>query len=107
VASKRTPPNLPEGFRQDDILALHYAIQEVAPQVYAWLNRPEDFGELRFKAREDGSVLAIAKGYDGAGSPVVAFGSGYDVVSCLKGLEGAFARNGWRPDRPWDGDRKS
>jgi len=107
MATKRKLVDLPAGMREESILGLHYAVQDMAPQVYAWWNRAEDFGELRFKARDDGSVLAVAKGYDSDGSPVVAFGTGYDVVSALKGLEGAVARGGWRPDRPWtSGDKR-
>lgn len=101
MAKKRTLVDLPPGMRQEDVLNLHYALQDAAGQVYAWWNRREDFGEIRLKARDDGTVLAIAKGYGSDGGPIVAFGTGYDVVSALKGLEGTIARGGWRPDKPW------
>lgn len=100
--TKKRPTNiLPEGMRDEAILAFHWALQDLAPQVYSWLCSSDDFGSLQFKARDDGSILAIAKGYDSAGGPVVAFGVGHDFVSACKGLEGTFARNGWRPDKPW------
>lgn len=101
MATKRKTDILPPGMRDEAILAFHWALQDVAPQTYAWLGQQDDFGSLSFKRRDDGTVLAIAKGYDAAGAPIVAFGTGYDFVSAVKGLEGAIARNGWRPDKPW------
>ena len=71
------------------------------PQVSSWWHDAESFGELRLKARDDGTVLAIAKGYDSAGGPVVAFGVGYDVVLALMALDGTIAGGHWRKDKPW------
>jgi hypothetical protein len=101
VTKKRPLVELPPGMRDEAVLAFHWALMDLAPQVYHWMNQQDDFGQLSFKRREDGSVLAIAKGYGPDGTPVVAFGAGYDIVSACKGLEGTFARNGWRPDKPW------
>ena len=76
-------------------------LQVELPHVMGWLNRRDDFAELRLKARDDGTILAIAKGYGADGGPMVAFGVGYDVVLALMALGGSIQANRWRPDKPW------
>lgn len=103
---KKRAGQLPPGFRNEGLLGLHDAFWEHVPQVYSWLTRPDEFGELRLKARPDGTVIAVAKGYGSDGGPIVCFGSGYDALSALQGLEGALTANRWRPDKPWTGNGK-
>lgn len=76
-------------------------LQAAFPQVTAFWDSREDFRELRLKARDDGTILAIAKAYGPDGTPMVAFGTGYDIVSCLMGLEGTLASSRWRVDKPY------
>jgi len=56
---------------------------------------------LTVKQRAPGDWIAVAKRSGPDGGPQVAFGSGYDLVGALLGLEGALAANRWREDRPW------
>lgn len=60
-----------------------------------------DFIELRVKMRNDGTTLGILKRYDGKGSPVVCFGTGYGVVLCLLALDASIQGGNWRLDKPW------
>lgn len=72
------------------------------PTLRSWYDDTELFRELRLKARDDGTILAIAKGYDSAGGEVVCFGSGYDVASCLLSVDAAMQGGNWRVDAPWE-----
>lgn len=77
-------------------------LKQQFPHLFAWCLDPNDFIELRFKARSDGTILAVAKGYDPAGAPVVAFGSGYDVVLALMAIDASINGGNWRRDKPYD-----
>lgn len=85
---------------------LHDGVAELTPSLYAFLNDVEEFSELRVKARDDGSVLAIAKGYDSSGGPIVSFGVGYDAIGALLGIDGTIQAGKWKVDKPWDGGTK-
>jgi hypothetical protein len=100
-AKSRGVDVLPHGMRNDPLLQLHWALQEQVDQLYALLTTNEDFLELRIKARLDGTCYALAKVTGTDGQPVVAFGSGYDALSALWGLEGAVHAGNWRPEKPW------
>lgn len=76
------------------------------PQLLSWLMNESDFGELRLKARDDGTTLAIAKGYGEDGGPVVCFGVGYGAVLALMAIESTITGNNWRLDKPWKGGTK-
>ena len=73
--------------------------EEWLPHLYAWLNNESDFREVRSMARDDGSTLAIAKGYDAEGAPVVAFGVGYGVVASFMALDATIHAGAWRVDK--------
>jgi hypothetical protein len=77
-------------------------LQGKMPHLMSFLLDNDDFSELRIKARDDGSVLAIAKGYDDAGSPVVSFGVGYDAILALMAIDQTIQGGHWRIDKPWD-----
>lgn len=99
--SKRKSPALPAGFRGNALVELHYALQEHIPQVYNLMTRGDgDFRGLTFSVKDEG-VVSVLKAYNGEGLPVVLFGSGYDALSALLGLEGAMAADRWKEDRPW------
>lgn len=107
ATSKKKPVGkdvLPFGMRNDPLLQLHWALQEHIDQVYSLLVDTEDFLELRIKARDDSTCYALAKRVSSDGSPVVAFGSGYDPLSALWGLEGTIHAGNWRPEKPWTGN---
>jgi hypothetical protein len=73
-----------------------------APQLYSIIGRQmEDFVSLLVRQRGLGDFIAVLKKYDDDGRPVVAFGTGFDYVSALLGLEGSIAAGRWRPDEPW------
>lgn len=72
-----------------------------APHLHGWLQDVESFSELRIKARDDGTFLAILKGFGRDGGPVVCFGVGYDVVLALLAVDSTIASGGWRVDKPW------
>jgi hypothetical protein len=76
---------------------------EAADQVFRMLTTgAEDFDRLTVRRRGDGDWVFVMKAFDDAGTPIVAFGTGYDFFSGLLGLEGALRRNGWRVDKPYD-----
>lgn len=76
-------------------------VSQVFPQLSAWWEQIDDFRELRIKARDDGSIIVIAKGYGPDGGPVVAFGTGHDVIFALMSIEGTISAGHWRFDKPW------
>lgn len=75
-------------------------------QLSSWWDNPNDFREIRIKARDDGTVLAIAKGYDADGTPIVCFGVGYDVLMSLVAINATITGGNWRVDTPWE-EKKS
>lgn len=76
------------------------------PHLAAFLATEEDFAELRFKLKEDNTTLAIAKGFDAEGAPVVCFAQGYGVIGAFLAIDAAIQGNNWRVDKPWDGKSK-
>lgn len=76
-------------------------LSERLSHLASWYNDTEAFAELRLKARPDGTTLAIAKGYDSAGGPIVSFGSGYGLAACLLALNSSIQGGNWRVDKPW------
>lgn len=83
-------------------LELVDVLGEHIPHVASWWSGVDDFEELRLKARPDGTTLAIAKGYDSSGGPVVCFGSGYGVEGALMALNASLQGGNWRVDKPWN-----
>lgn len=83
---------------------LYRALGGTLPQLGAFLVRENpDMVSLTLKQRGVGDWLAVLKAFDADGGPIVCFGTGFDVVGCLLGLEGALAANRWRVDKPWEG----
>lgn len=80
---------------------LDNAGRELFPHLRSFLVSNGDFAEFRLKARDDGTILAIAKGYDASGTSVVCFGVGYDpflaILACDQTIQGGH----WRVDKPW------
>lgn len=76
-------------------------IHAVIPHASSWWGEEDGFRELRLKRRDDGSTLAIAKGYGPDGGEVVCFGSGYGVVGALMAIDAAIQGGAWRVDKPW------
>jgi hypothetical protein len=72
------------------------------PHLCSWWDDMDDFIEIRCKARPDGTVLAVAKGYDSSGGKVVCFGVAYDVVGALMAVDRTIQSGNWRVDKPWD-----
>lgn len=101
MTGKRQQVSLPAGFREDPLLQLHYAVQEHLDALYAVLTDASAFTEIRIKARLDGTCYALVKRAGPDGGPLVAFGSGYDALSALHGLEGALHAGHWRVDKPY------
>lgn len=99
--ARRKSVSLPAGFRNLALLEVHELFQEHFEQLYRWLTVSGDAVELRVKVRDDGTWIAIAKGFGDDGGPIVCFGSGYDALSAVQGVEGAIRANKWRPDKPW------
>lgn len=76
-------------------------LRGMIPNCYSVFSDTENFISLHIKARDDGTVLAIAKQYGDDGRPIVAFGSGYDVMASLMGLDSSIQGGHWRVDKPW------
>lgn len=87
---------------QEQWSQLHSEIERLTPHLYAFLNDVDDFRELRIKANSDGTHLAIAKGYDNGGGPVVCFGVGYGAIACLLAIDATINGGRWKFDKPWD-----
>jgi hypothetical protein len=79
----------------------HSQVKGSIPTVVAWFDDRDEFRELRLKARDDGTILAVAKGYGSDGGLVVSFAVGYDVVTALMALDGVLQSGAWRLDKPW------
>lgn len=71
------------------------------PHLGRWCDDTAEFSELRIKVRDDGTTLAIAKGYSSDGGPVVCFGVGYDLILSLMALDASIQGDNWRFDKPW------
>lgn len=84
------------------MLAIASGLKEQLPHLFAVLDNEQDFIELRVKARDDGSTLAILKRYDAEGGPVVCFGNGYGCVGALMAIDATIQGGSWRVDKPWD-----
>lgn len=76
------------------------------PSFANWYEDEERFVELRLKARDDGTTLAIAKGFGPDGGPLVCFGSGYGLVGALIAVDATIQAGRWRDDPPWQPDSK-
>lgn len=84
----------------------HDKLREEIPSVVAFWDSYEEFREVRFKTRNDGTILAVAKGYSADGGLVVCFATGYDVVTALMALDGSIQAGAWREDKPWSSNGK-
>lgn len=82
------------------------AVRLRLPHFASWYVDEESFGELRLKARDDGTTLAIAKGYGPDGGAVVCFGSGYGLIGALIAIDATIQGGRWRVDKPWQPDKK-
>lgn len=72
------------------------------PQLRAvTLAAEEEFVSLLVKRRGASDWLVVCKRFAGDGGLEVVFGSGFDLVGALLGLEGSLAANRWRPETPW------
>ena len=91
--------------RADQWADLSTLIKGELPHFMAWCSDIEGFAEFRLKARDDGTILAIAKGYSSDGGPVVCFGVGYDVVASIIAIDATINGNFWRVDHPWEPKR--
>lgn len=83
-----------------DVLA---AMQKAVPQLNSWLTgkNAEDFDRITIRQRAPGDWIVIVKAYGDDGGPIVCFGQGFDFVEAFRAANGAVARGGWRPDKPW------
>lgn len=81
---------------------LYDALVSAAPNLLHWGQiAHEDAIEVRIKQRGPGDWMAIAKRFGPDGGPQVLFGTGYDFLSCVLGLNGAMAGDRWRADKPY------
>lgn len=101
MAGRKNADMLPAGFRTMPLLELHRAIEERLNGLYGVLCNQSDFLDFRIKARLDGTCYALVKRVGEDGGPLVTFGTGYDALSALDGLEGAIHAGNWRVDKPY------
>ena len=81
---------------------LEQAVFTKLPQLHSVLVRNDgDAVGLQLKHRGPSDWIAVLRRDGHAGGPEVAFGTGFDVIGCLLGLEGALAADRWREDKPW------
>ena len=100
------PRNSRGNTKQKTWLKLVEQLKVELPHLAAWWDDYDEFLELRLKARDDGTVLVIAKGFDSGGGPVVCFGTGYDVVSAIMAIDATINAGNWRVDKPWAPKKK-
>lgn len=81
------------GFNED--------FKRVIPQLLSWSDDATEFRELRIKLMEDGTYLAIAKGYGDDGGEVICFGGGYGVPGAMLAINATITGGKWRVDKPW------
>lgn len=84
---------------QDAWSAIDQALQTNIPQVHSLVTNSGDFTELRLKARDDGTTLAILKAYAQDGTPMVAFGVGMSFSLSLIAVEATIAGGHWKRDK--------
>jgi len=83
--------------------ALHGAL----PRIYSGLtDEDRPLVALSVRCRGVADYVVVCKRVGSDGGPQVLFGNGFDVVSALLGLEGAWAADRWRLDTPWAPDSK-
>ena len=85
--------------RGEQLSILDQELKKWLPNLSSWWDNETDFREVRVMSRDDGSMLAIAKGYDGEGGPVVAFGVGYGVAATLLALDTTIQGGRWKFDK--------
>lgn len=100
------PTNTRPSSPSDRWVALVEQFRADFPHLASWCMRPDEFGELRLKSRDDGTILAIAKGYGSEGGRIVSFGVGYDVILAFMALDSTIQGGHWRVDKPWKGGTK-
>lgn len=71
------------------------------PHLRAFFSNEESFIDIRLKARDDGTILVIAKEYSSDGTPMVCFGVGYGVVAALLAIDATMNGGRWKIDKPW------
>lgn len=91
---------------QERWMELGDTLERLLPHLSSVLGDSDDFIALYLKARDDGTILAIAKKYASDGSPVVCFGSGYGVAGALMAIDATIQGGHWKVDKPWGGGSK-
>lgn len=86
--------------------AIDDALRGVLPHLASVLADEDDFLGMHIKPRGDGTTLAVVKRYNGDGTPMVCFGSGYGVAGCLMAADSAIQGDNWRIDKPWSPSSK-
>ena len=81
------------------MLLLGEEVKAALPQLSALFNDEDQFRGLSIKARDDGSMLGIAKSYLSDGTPSVCFGVGYGLVATLMAVDATIAAGHWKVDK--------
>lgn len=77
------------------------SLSRSAPHLSSFFVDSDAFREIRVKMNDDGTFLAIAKGYGSDGGERICFGVGYTVSSSLLAIDGTMQAGRWRLDKPW------
>jgi hypothetical protein len=83
------------------LVGLGTSLKKAVPHFYAWSEEIQDFREIRFKVKDDGTMLVIAKGYLPDGGLSVCFGVGYGFAGGLLGIDATINGGHWKVDKPW------
>lgn len=87
-------------------LAFVDGFHTAVPHLSSWMGDEDQFIELRIKLKDDGSCLAVAKGYGPDGGKLVCFGVGYGVLGACFAIDRTIQGGNWRVDKPWPGKGK-
>lgn len=83
------------------LIQLEESIGEAVPSFAAFLSDEQDFREVRFKLKDDGTLLVILKGYFSDGGPSVCFAVGYGFSGALLAVDSVIQGGHWKVDKPW------
>jgi len=81
---------------------LDSALLSALPQLRALLNESDESASrivLKHRGHMDWLAMVTTVGPDG--TPVIAFGNGFDALAALLALNATVTAGNWRPDRPW------
>lgn len=92
---------------QDAWVETDKQLRRLFPHLAAWYNSTDEFDRLTIMLRDDGTHLAIGKGYGDDGGPIVCFGGGYGLAAALMSIDKTIQAGNWKVDKPYSARKGS